>query len=134
MTYAVSAALQAAIYEALATDPVLDGMTGGAIHDAEPEGAGDLYVALGPEDVRQHGDATGLGAVHRLRIGVVTTRDGFAAAKEVAGQVSTILERPGLILGAGRLVSLTFQSARARRDRSAGTRRIDMVFRARTEI
>ena len=105
----------------------------GGVFDAEPDGAPDLYVALGPERVVDRSDGSGAGAEHLFRVGVVTTRDGFAAAKRAAARVSAVLEA-GLALPEGRLVALAFRGARARRDRRDGTRRVDLTFRARTEL
>ena len=134
MSYAAGAALQAAIYGVLVGDAELRSMVGDAIHDAEPDAPPDLYVALGAERVRPRGDATSSGAEHLLRIGVVTTRSSFSAAKAAAARVSTLLDGARPPLSTGRLVDLRFRGARAFRDRSARTRRIDLTFRARTDF
>ncbi|MEM7487737.1 MAG: DUF3168 domain-containing protein [Pseudomonadota bacterium] len=132
MTYAMGESLQMAVYTKLAGDPVLDGLIGGAVFDAVPQSAPDLFVALGPEDVRGRGDVSGSGAVHDLRVSVVTARDGYLAAKNVAARVSDLLTE-ALPMTRGRMVSMRFQRARARRDEGEGTRRIDLWFRARLD-
>ena len=134
MSYATGAALQAAIYDALTTDPALFDVVGHAVHDAEPDAPSDLFVFLGEERVRDRSDASGAGATHLLRVSAVTTRNGFAAVKAAAARVCEILDGARLPLDRGRLVSLRFQGARAVRDRAGGTRRVDVTFRARTEI
>ncbi|WP_308916793.1 DUF3168 domain-containing protein [Jannaschia sp. LMIT008] len=134
MSYEAGAALQKALFDALSVDSALRELVGTAIHDADPDGAADLYVVLGPERVAGASDATGAGAVHRATIGVVTTRAGFRAAKAAAARISAILHDASLPLATGRLVALDFLDARASRDRTARTRRVDMTFRARIEL
>ena len=57
MSYGMAAALQAAIWQRLSADPALAALVGGAIYDAAPQGTvPDLYVILGPEDVRERGE------------------------------------------------------------------------------
>ncbi|PWJ19150.1 DUF3168 domain-containing protein [Jannaschia seohaensis] len=133
MTYAMGASLQTAVYGTLASDPALDGMLAGAIYDVVPQRAPDLFIALGPEDAVGIGDATGQGARHDLRISVVTKREGYSAAKAAAVLVSDALLGAPLSLTRGRLVSLRFLKARARRDEGENTRRIDLWFRARVD-
>ncbi|MEM8851729.1 MAG: DUF3168 domain-containing protein [Pseudomonadota bacterium] len=132
MTYALGESLQMAVYSRLAGDVALDSLIGGAVFDAVPQAAPDLFVALGPEEVRGRGDASGQGAVHDLRVSVVTARDGFLAAKNVAARVSDLLSE-ALPMTRGRMVSMRFLKARARRDEGEGTRRIDLWFRARLD-
>ena len=134
MSYAVSASLQAAVYQQLVADLVLSGLVPGAIHDARPEGPViGTHVVLGDEDVRDWSDGTGVGAEHRFSISVVSDEEGYQTAKTVAGAISDALIDAPLILGRGRVVCLGFLRARARRVRSGQTRRIDMVFRAIVE-
>ena len=63
MSYGVSSALQAAVYQALVGDPALSGLVGTAIFDALPTGTlPSLYISLGPEIARDKSDKTGHGA------------------------------------------------------------------------
>lgn len=133
MTYALGESLQMAVYSRLAGDPSLDEAVGGAIFDAVPSSAPDLFVALGPEQARGRSDQSGQGAVHDIRISVVTIRDGYMAAKKVAGLVSDALVGMDLPMTRGRMVSMRFLKANARRDKGEGTRRIDLWFRARLD-
>ncbi len=134
MSYGMAAALQAAIWQHLSNDPGLAALVGGAIHDAAPQGAvPDLYVVLGPEEARERGDATAPGAEHRVTVTVVSAGAGFLAAKQAAGAVSDALESAALVLDRGRLVSLNFLRARARRSADGQRRRIDLTFRARVD-
>ena len=134
MSYAMSAALQSAVFAALSGHVELQGAVGTDIFDAMPSGTvPPLYVALGPEQVRIDDDKTGSGAVHVFVVSVVTDAPGFASAKVAAGHVCDALHEAPLALTRGRLVSLRFRSAKAARiDKGAG-RKIDLTFRARVE-
>lgn len=134
MSYAIGAALQAAVYQRLRGASALDALVGDAIYDAAPPGAvTGTYVSIGPEDVVDASDMTGDGALHDFVVSVVTDEAGFQAAKAVAAAVSDALVDATLILARGRLVGLWFVKAKARRVGTASTRRIDVTFRARVE-
>jgi hypothetical protein len=132
MTYSMAGAVQRAVYERLESDDTLMQLVGGAVFDAVPQVTPDIFVALGAEDVRARGDVSGTGAVHDLTISVVTSRHGYISAKDVAVRVSDLLAE-GLPMVRGRMVSMRFLRARARRDEGEGTRRIDLRFRARVD-
>ncbi|WP_430448288.1 DUF3168 domain-containing protein [Rhodophyticola sp.] len=132
MSYGMTAALQTAVYAALAGDAVLDGLVGGAIYDALPPGpVPPIYVSLGPERVRDRSDKTGDGALHDFSVTVFSEQAGFQTAKEVAARVSDILDRAELTLARGRLSGLLFTRARARR--TTGGREIEIWFRAHVD-
>ena len=134
MSYGVSAALQAAVYQALIADAPLAALVGSAIYDAIPSGSlPSIYVALGPENVLDSSDKSGGGALHLFSVSVVTDGAGFQAAKDVAGRVSDVLVDASLLLARGRLISLGFDRASASREGTGATRRIDLRFRARVE-
>ena len=133
MTYAVSAPLQAAVYQALIADATLQGLVGSNVFDAPPPGPlPETYVALGPETVTGANDSTGYGAVHDFVVSVVTEVAGFQAAKEAAGAISDALDGASLVLSRGSLAGLWFIKAKAARERD-GLRRIDLTFRASVE-
>ncbi|MFT4149982.1 MAG: DUF3168 domain-containing protein [Paracoccaceae bacterium] len=132
MSYRAAAALQAAIYARLAGWP---GLAGVAVVDAIPAGEGDgTFVLIGPEVAEDKSDGSGAGAEHRLQVSVISDADGFLSAKQVAAEVSAALEGADLALATGRLVGLGFTRAVARRLDEGAARRIDLTFRARTEI
>ncbi|EPX81943.1 DUF3168 domain-containing protein [Salipiger mucosus] len=133
MSYAMSAALQRAVYQALSGDAALAALVGTEIYDAPPAGPlPELYLTLGAERARDASDNSGDGAWHDLTVAVVTGVAGFQSAKEAAAAASDALHGADLALDRGRLVSLRFRKALARRE-SGGLRRIDMTFRARVE-
>lgn len=132
MTYAVSSALQAAVYQQLADATGLTEMVDDAIYDALPAGVlPPLYVVLGPETVRDASDMTGGGAVHEFTISVVTDGAGFATAKEAAAIVCDVLVDAPLSLSRGALVFLNFYKAKAARVGTGDIRQINLTFRAR---
>lgn len=134
MSYAVAAALQAAVFGRLAGDAGLGALVGGAVYDAVPPGAGTgTFVLIGPEEVRDASDKTGDGAEHRFTVSVITDAMGFQQAKAAAVAVSDALVGADLVLSRGRLVSLGFLKASAKRVSNGAGRRIDLVFRARVE-
>lgn len=134
MSYAVSAALQAAVFQQLSGDAALGAIVGSAIYDAIPSGSlPSIYVALGSETARDRSDKSGGGAAHDLNVSVITDAPGFQQAKEAAAAISDALVDADLALSRGQLVGLWFLRAKAKRDTSDGTRRIDMIFRARVE-
>lgn len=134
MSYGVSAALQAAVFQHLVADTGLDALVAGAIYDALPQGSlPPVYVTLGPEDAQARSDVTGQGAWHRFTVSVVTDSAGFFAAKEVAAAVSDALDNAALVLSRGQLAALNFYRARAQREGTGAVRRIDLIFRARVD-
>lgn len=132
MSYAVSLALQKAIYDRLTADPALAASVGGAIYDALPPGpAPDLFVLLGAEKARDRSDISGAGSQHDITVSVHCGPSGFARAKQVAGQVHDALMPGGWALERGHLVGLWFQRAEARQ--AEGGRRVELTFRARID-
>lgn len=131
MSYAMAAALQAAVYQRLMADPALAALVGGAIYDAVPTGqVPPLYVSLGPEDARDRSDADGGGALHEFTVSVVADAAGFQTAKTVAAAISDALAGAAPALSRGRVVSLTFRRAVADRVGKGARRRIDLRFAA----
>lgn len=131
MSYGAAVALQAAVYQHLTASPVLAGV---AVHDAVPPGPAGTFVLVGPEEVLDASDKTGAGAEHRLVVSVISDSAGFLAAKTIAAAISDSLGGAGLTLARGRLVSMSFQRASARRIDEGEVRRIDLTFRARIEL
>lgn len=131
MSYGAAAALQAAVWQALTGAPALAGV---AVHDALPPLAPGTFVLVGPEEVRDASDATGAGAEHRMTVSVISDEAGFLTAKTIAVAVSDTLVAAPLALSRGRLVSLLFLRATARRIDEGAVRRIDLTFRARIEL
>lgn len=134
MSYGVAQALQVGIFNALSADAVLTALVGTAIYDELPPGPVDgAYVSLGAEEVRDLSAKDGDLAAHSFGISVVSAVEGFAEPKAIAAAVSDALVDATPELSRGRIVSLRFVKARARRVRAGQVRRIDMTFRAIVE-
>ena len=129
MSLAASAALQAAVYQALRADPGLGALVGDAVFDAMPVTAPTgTHVALGPEDG---------GARHDFVVSVLSGSEdggGFGPVKAAAAAVVAALEDGALTLEHGHLAGLWFVAARARRSDGGAGRRVDMTFRARIDL
>lgn len=134
MTYAVSYALQLAVYQKLAGDAQEALLTNENLFDAPPSGTiPQTYVVIGDETARDKSSKTSAGAMHEFVINVVSDTAGFATAKQVAGAVCDALIDADLALSRGTLTALNFYSARAVREDSPGMRQIDLKFRAYVE-
>ena len=134
MSYAVSGALQSAIYQHLLADSGVVAALGAAVYDEVPPGpVPDLYASLGPEEARDRSDKDGAAALHMFIISLVDNGAGFARVKAAAGAVSDALVDADLALSRGSLVSLHFARARARRTQTGDVRRIDLTFHARVQ-
>ena len=132
MSYGVSSALQAAVFQTLSNDPGVSALVGSAIYDALPSGTlPALYIVLGSEEVRDASDKSGGGALHEFTITVVTESAGFSSAKVLAAAVSDALVDAPLTLTRGALVSLNFYKAKAARVGTGDMRQINLIFRAR---
>ena len=132
LSYAAAVALQAAIYETLASDPELSGIS---VLDALPSGSSSgTFILIGPEDVVDASDKSGQGAEHRIVVSVISDAAGFLAAKTVAARVSLVLVDAAITLSVGRIVSMNFIKAAAKRLDDGNLRRIDLQFRARVEV
>ena len=134
MSYAVSAALQAGIFQTLSADPDVTGIVGSDIYDALPSGTlPDLYVSLGLDEATDASDKTGRGAWHRFTVSVVSNSPGFALAKDLAVTICDALIGAQPTLSRGRIVGLYFDRATAKRRDADGGRQIDLRFKARIE-
>ncbi len=134
MSYATSAALQKAVHARLRDDADLAALVGTAIFDAPPTGElPQTYITIGPETARDRSDKTEAGARFDFTLSVVTEVAGFHGAKAVAGAAVDALSAGLAPLDRGRLVTLDFLKARARREEAGQIRRIDLTFRARVD-
>lgn len=129
MSYGAAAALQAAVYQRL-TEALVEV----TIFDAPPDRTGKgTFILIGPEEVVDQSDKTGGGAEHRVSVSVISDAAGFMSAKELAVQASDALVNTPLTLVRGRVVSIRFTRAVARRLRQGEARRIDLSFRVRVQ-
>jgi len=131
MSFAVSEALQAAVFTALSGDAGVTALVGSNIFDALPSGVlPTLYIALGEEKARDLSSKTDAGALHDLAVDVHGDVSGFQAVKAVAAAVCDALIDANLPLNRGVLTRLQFKSARAVKGVSPDQRVINLTFRA----
>ncbi|MDO9638804.1 MAG: DUF3168 domain-containing protein [Pseudotabrizicola sp.] len=132
MSYGAAAALQTALYSLLSSAPAL---AGALVVDAMPPSAGAAaFVLIGPEEVLDQSDKSGDGAEHRIVVSVISDAAGFLTAKTLATAVSDCLTGATPVLSTGRVVSIQFARAVAKRLGDGDVRRIDLTFRVRIEI
>ena len=133
MSYAMSAGLQGAVFDALSANAVLGAMVAG-IYDAPPDSPGTppvgTYITLGEEVARDRSSGSHTGAVLDFEVNIHSDFAGFSAAKAVAEVVVDTLLAAPLSMTRGRVVLLRFLKSRARRGAAPETRRIALVFRA----
>ena len=131
MSYGAAAALQTAVYGVLQADAGVQALASGRIFDAAPVGEiPALYATLGPEEVRDRGEATGHMARHDFTVSVVSDAGGFLLAKTLAAAISDALVDARPALSRGRVVRMDFRRASARRVGQGTRRRIDLRFSA----
>lgn len=132
MSYSCAAALQSAIFAELSGAA---GLASVMIVDAIPTGGGTgTFVLLGPEDALDASDKSGQGAEHRVVISVISDARGFLEAKEIAATISDVLVGATPAMSTGRIVSIGFAKAVAKRLKDGDVRRIDLTFRVRIEL
>ncbi len=133
MSYAMSAALQVAVFNALSTNVALGALVEG-IYDA-PSGSDGTppvgsYITLGDEEAKDRSSGSHKGTTLDFEVNIHSDFAGFSAAKAVAAEVVDTLAWADLGLTRGRLVVLRFLKSRTRRGAAPETRRIALVFRA----
>lgn len=138
MSYGASAALQAAVWQHLRSDPAVAEIVGDAVFDAMPVNPpAGVHVAFGAEEVRDAGDVTAAGSRHDFVVSVLSGADdgaGFSAVKDAAAAVADALDQGQLALSRGRLAGLWFLRAAARRTGNGAGRQVDLTFRARIDL
>jgi len=133
MSYAMSAALQAAVFNALSANAALGALVEG-IYDAPPASNGTpplgSYITLGDEEAKDRSSASHKGVTLDFEVNIHSDFAGFSAAKAIAAEVVDTLAWADLGLTRGQLVVLRFLKSRTRRGAAPQTRRIALVFRA----
>lgn len=134
MSYGAASALHDVILETLRSSDEVTARVGSDIFDSVPPGTlPALYIATGPETVRDASDFLEQAAEHDFVISVIGNGASFQAVKDTARAVNDVVLQSTLTLTRGTLVALRFLKAEARRDRDAALRQIDLTFRARID-
>jgi len=129
-----SAALRAAIHDALSADGALNALLGGPkIYDEVPREAGFPYVTLGEARVSDFSTGTEPGEEHQITLHAWSRQGGQREAHLISGALLQALDDAPLTLSEHRLVNLRFAVADMRREADGRTYHALVRFRAMTE-
>ena len=134
MPTASTAALRAAIHDALVADSPLTSLLGGPrVYDEPPRDALFPYVTLGEARVNDFSTGTERGEEHQLTLHAWSRQGGHKEAHLVAGALLQALDDAPLTLTDHRLVNFRFALADVRREADGRTYHALVRFRAVTE-
>ena len=134
MPTAASAALRAAVHDALAADAALVALLGGAkIYDEPPRGVAFPYVTLGEARVADYSAGGEPGEEHLITLHAWSRQGGQREAHLIAGALLQALDDAPLAVTDHRLVNFRFATADVRREADGRTYRALVRFRAVTE-
>lgn len=129
-----TAALRAAIHNALIADGALTALLGGArIYDEPPKAVAFPYVTLGEARVANFSAGNEPGEEHQVMLHVWSRQGGHREAHLVTGALMQALDDAPLALAGHRLVNLRFALADVRREADGRTYHALVRFRAVTE-
>jgi len=129
-----TAALRAAIHDALIVDGALTALLGGAkVYDEPPPAAAFPYVTLGEVRVANFSAGNEADEEHQLALHVWSRQGGHREAHLVTGALMQALDDAPLALAGHRLVNLRFALADVRRLPDGRTYHALVRFRAVTE-
>jgi len=134
MPIAASAALRAAVHDALVADAALGSLLGGPkVYDEPPRSAAFPYVTLGEMRVADYSTGSEPGEEHQLTLHAWSRQGGHREAHLIAGQLLQALDDAALTLTDHRLVNFRFALADIRREADGRTYHALVRFRAVTE-
>ena len=129
-----SAALRAAIHDALSADGALNALLGGPkIYDEPPREAAFPYVTLGEARVQDYSTGSEPGEEHQITLHAWSRQGGHREAHMISGALLQALDDAPLTLADHRLVNLRFAVADVRREADGRTYHALVRFRAVTE-
>ena len=134
MPTAASAALRAAIHDALTADAALVNILGGPkVYDEPPRAAAFPYVTLGEARIADYSTGTEAGEEHQLTLHAWSRQGGHKEAHMIAGALLQALDDAALNLVDHQLVNFRFSVADVRREADGRTYHALVRFRAVTE-
>jgi len=130
-----SAALRAAIHDALVADAPLNALLGGAkVYDEPPTSAAFPYVTLGEARIADFSSGGGEPAEeHQVTLHAWSRQGGHREAHLIAGALLQALDDAPLVLTGHTLVNCRFSVADVRREADGRTYHALVRFRAVTE-
>jgi hypothetical protein len=134
MPTAASAALRAAVHDALAADSALTSLLGGPkVFDEPPRSAAFPYVTLGETRITDFSSGDERGEEHQLMLHAWSRQGGHKEAHLIAGALLEALDDAPLALADHRLINFRFAVADVRREPDGRTYHALVRFRAVTE-
>jgi Protein of unknown function (DUF3168) len=134
MTTAASAALRAAIYDALNADASLVSLLGGPkVYDEPPRAAAFPYVTLGEARIADYSTDEAPSEEHQMTLHAWSREGGNREAHTIAGALLSALDDAALTLADHTLINLRFALADVRREADGRTYHALVRFRAVTE-
>jgi hypothetical protein len=128
-------ALRRAMRARLADEADLLAALGGAkIYDEAPRGAEAPYLLFSDARLRDWSTADGRGAEQFVTISIVSAQRGVAEALAIAELIIGALNEASLALDGHHLVDLRHQATDSRREQNGRFARVDLRFRATTEM
>jgi hypothetical protein len=129
-----TAALRAAVHDALAADGALTAILGGpSVFDEPPRTPSFPYVTIGEARVTDFSTGTDSSQEHQLTLHAWSRQGGHREAHMIAGALLQALDDAPLALSDHRLVNLRFAVADVRRESDGRTYHALVRFRAVTE-
>jgi len=134
MPTAASAALRAALHDALVADAALVNVLGGPkIYDEPPRGVAFPYVTLGESRIADFSTGSETGEEHQLTLHAWSREGGHKQAHLIAGALLSALDDAPLELADNHLVNFRFAVGDVRREADGRTYHALVRFRAVTE-
>ena len=134
MPTAASAALRAAVHDALAADAAFVSVLGGPkIYDEPPRAAAFPYVTMGEARIADFSTGSEPGEEHQLTLHAWSRQGGHREAHLIAGALLQALDDAPLALAGHHLVNFRFSAADVRREADGRTYHALVRFRAVTE-
>jgi hypothetical protein len=134
MPTAASAALRAAVHDALNADAALASLLGGPkVYDEPPRSATFPYVTLGETRIADYSTGSETGEEHQLTLHAWSRQGGHKEAHLIAGALLQALDDAPLTLADHALVNFRFSVADVRREADGRTYHARVAFRAVTE-
>jgi len=129
-----SAALRAAVHDALIANPGLVSVLGGPkIYDEPPRAAAFPYVTLGEARIADFSSGSEAAEEHQLSLHAWSRQGGHREAHVIAGALMQALDDAPLMLNGHHLVNFRFAVADVRREADGRTYHALVRFRAVTE-
>jgi hypothetical protein len=134
MPTAASAALRAAVHDALKNNAALNTLLGGSkVYDEPPRGATFPYVTLGETRISNFSSGDQFAEEHQLTLHAWSRQGGHREAHLITGTLLQVLDDAPLTLAGHHLVNFRFAVADVRREADGRTYHALVRFRAVTE-